>query len=49
MLYAKALPKDFKVYELGKGKKKTTKRYAFPSGLQSLGSFITTDKIQHAN
>ena len=47
MISTKALPKDFKVYELGREKKK--KQYAFPSGLPSLGSFITTAKMHHDN
>lgn len=47
MLSTKALPKDFKVYELGR--KKTKNWYALFSGLQSLGSSVTTDKIQHGD
>lgn len=44
MLSTEALPKDFKVYELGR-----KNRYAFYSGLQSLGSSIITDKTQNCD
>lgn len=47
MLSTKVLPKDFKVYELGR--KKTKNWYALFSGFQSLGSSVTTDKIQHGD
>lgn len=47
MLSMEALPKYFEVYELARKKKKN--RYSLFSGLQSLRSSITTDKIQHGN
>lgn len=48
MLSMEALPKYFEVYELARKKKKKN-RYSLFSGLQSLRSSITTDKIQHGN